>query len=172
MSSCRILRLCHLYDWLVMAVFHSWAWAKKWAQSSTYYSEDLRVHLIKPSVVNCDFLQWDKSNKSSGKSTCGPFTLSASVSRPSCAAPAATHETRKRCSPSVSTCSATNVWRCVTIRDRGSAPSATVPSERMTSTASTSLNSQRDGAARRVNGRHNQRSCKTRDEKKTIYLKR
>lgn len=62
------------------------------------------------------------------------------VCRPSCAAPAATPGTRKRCSPSASTCSATNVSRCVTTPDRGSAPSATVPSAPTTSTASTSPN--------------------------------
>lgn len=67
------------------------------------------------------------------------------VCRPSCAAPAATPETRRRCSPSVSTCSATNVWRCVTTPGRGSAPSATVPSAPTTSTASTSPNSPSNG---------------------------
>lgn len=116
----------------------------------------------------------DKSDKSCGKSAFGPYALNLSVSRPSCAAPAATHETRRRCSPSVSTCSATNVWRCVTIPDRGSAPSATVPSEQTTFTASTSPNSLRNGAAKREDSRQNQRSYKTREETKElkIYLKR
>lgn len=84
----------------------------------------------------------------------GPYTMSLYSSRPSCAAPAATHETRKPCSPSVSTCSATNVSRCATTPDRGSAPSATVPSEPTTFTASTSPNLHRSRGDR---SRENQR---------------
>lgn len=90
-----------------------------------------------------------------GKLVFGAYTMNFSVSRQSCGAPAATHETRRRCSPSVSTYSATNVWRCVTTPDRGSAPSATVPLEPMTSTASTSPNSHR--AVKKENSRRNQR---------------
>lgn len=103
------------------------------------------------------------------------YTMCLSVSRPSCAAPAATHETRRPCSPSVSTFSATNVWRCVTTPDRGSAPSATVPSEPTTFTASTLPRTHRDGGenGRRENCRENQRSGKCRETEKElkIYLK-
>lgn len=112
----------------------------------------------------------DRGNNSVGKETFGPNTIYLSVSRPSCAAPAATHETRRRCSPSVSTCSATNVSRCVTTPGRGSAPSATVPSEPTTFIASTSPNSQRDGGVKREKSRRNQRRKKDRDETKELKI--
>lgn len=92
--------------------------------------------LLKPQFVALETLKVE-TTEGIVQSWFGPCMC---VCRPSCAAPAATPETRKRCSPSASTCSATNVSRCVTTPDRGSAPSATVPSAPTTSTASTSPN--------------------------------
>lgn len=150
-------------------------WSRKWAQTFPEIWWSLRFweesYFVTPLSVRCVSIQQIKVITV----LASQYTMCLSVSRPSCAAPAATHETRRPCSPSVSTFSATNVWRCVTIRDRGSAPSATVPSEPTTFTASTLPRTHRDGGenGRRENCRENQRRGKSRETEKElkIYLK-
>lgn len=95
--------------------------------------------------------------------------------RPSCAAPAATCGTRRQCSPSASTSSATSASRCATTPGRGSAPSATVPSAPTTSTASTSPEKKaEEEEGQRWRWRWNQRSFEAgaEAEEVKIYLRR
>lgn len=91
------------------------------------------------------------------------------LARLSCAAPAATCGTRRRCSPSASTFSATSASRCATTPARGSAPSATALSVPTTSTASTSPE-RKKGEEWRWNQRSFEAGAEAKEVK--IYLRR